>query len=396
MIASQIGKIFLEAYNEKYETDYDARGFFIEVFYPLFFNQRKYMMTAGNSPLENPKLSWEDMILGKKPFETTEQRRDRYDKLISKIDETEADASIARGYYSLDVNATTSGQVTDLQLPISKDDVFASWIGDALGVGVQGGLSIMFNDKRILLDIYDGWKLYRDVLNNTSKLKGNQINTWNGQWLSHYYDDRDYTPESPMAGFNPYITGTSGLMSIDTTPWTKILIGMARKYASMQILGYVYSIGQTNTTIGFIPFNLDRIRKPSMLYKKYFGMENGRNAEKLWGTRRLCADFRQDAKRKQISSAQCQQVFEPEAEQYTDDSICVYRPDNRSVGIVQRLDFPEIIEQEEDLQTESFLGFHVHTDDIFGAAAHRDDSGTYDKINADSPGKLILGSGIVL
>ena len=191
MIASQIGKIFLEAYNEKYGTDYDARGFFIEVFYPLFFNQRKYMMTAGNSPLENPKLSWEDMILGKKPFETTEQRRDRYDKLISKIDETEADASIARGYYSLDVNATTSGQVTDLQLPISKDDVFASWIGDALGVGVQGGLSIMFNDKRILLDIYDGWKLYRDVLNNTSELKGNQINTWNGQWLSHYYDDRD-------------------------------------------------------------------------------------------------------------------------------------------------------------------------------------------------------------
>ena len=284
MIASSIGKIFLEAYNEKHGTDYDARSFFIEVFYPLFFDQRKYMMTAGNSPLENPKLSWEDMILGKKPFETPEQRLDRYDKLISKIDETEADASIARGYYSLDVNATTSGQVTDLRLPISKDDVFASWVGDALGVGVQGGLSIMFNDKRILLDIYDGWKLYRDALDNASMLKGNQINTWNGQWLSHYYDDRDYSPESPMAGFNPFVTGTSGLLSIDTISWTKILIGMARKYTSMQILGYVYSIGQTNTTIGFIPFNLDQIRKPSMLYRKYFGMDNGRNAEKLWGT----------------------------------------------------------------------------------------------------------------
>ncbi len=284
MIASSIGKIFLEAYNEKYGTDYDARRFFIEVFYPLFFDQTKYMMTAGNSPLENPKLSWEDMILGKKPFETLEQRRNRYAKLISKIDDTEADASIARGYYSLDVNATTSGQVTDLQLPISKEDVFASWIGDALGVGVQGGLSIMFNDKKILLDIYDGWKLYRDALNNTSMLKGNQINTWNGQWLSHYYDDRDYSPESPMAGFNPFVTGTSGLLSIDTISWTKILIGMARKYTSMQILGYVYSIGQTNTTIGFIPFNLDQIRKPSMLYRKYFGMDNGRNAEQLWGT----------------------------------------------------------------------------------------------------------------
>lgn len=38
------------------------------------------MMTAGNSPLENPKLSWEDMIKGKKPFETAERRKERIDK----------------------------------------------------------------------------------------------------------------------------------------------------------------------------------------------------------------------------------------------------------------------------------------------------------------------------
>lgn len=29
------------------------------------FDQNKYMMTAGNSPLENPKLSWDDMTKGK-------------------------------------------------------------------------------------------------------------------------------------------------------------------------------------------------------------------------------------------------------------------------------------------------------------------------------------------
>lgn len=284
MIASAIGKLFIEAYNEKFGTDYDARKFFVEVFYPLFFGYEKYMMTAGNSPLENPKLSWDDMILGKKPFETEEQRRGRYGSLMSKIDDSEADASIARGYYSLDVNATTSGQVTDIRLPISKGDVFASWIGDALGVGVQGGLSILFNDKRILLDIYDGWNLYREALNDTDMLKGNQINTWNGQWLSHYYDDRIYTPELPMAGFNPFATGTSGLLSVETVSWTRVLIGLAKKYSSMQVLGYVYSIGQTNTTIGFIPFNLGQIRKPSKLYREYFGMDNGRNAEMLWGT----------------------------------------------------------------------------------------------------------------
>ena len=284
MITSNIGKIFLDAYNEEYGTSYDARTFFLEQFYPLFFDQNKYMMTAGNSPLENPKLSWDDMIKGKKPFETPEQRKIRFEKLIKKIEESEADASIARGYASLDVAATTSGQVTDLKLPNSQEEIYASWIGDALGIGVQGGFSILFSNKEILLDIFEGWKLYRTSLNETTMLKGNQINTWNGQWLSHYYDTREYDADMPLAGYNPYNVNKDGIISIDTQTWTKILIGISKKYRNAQILGYIYSIGQTNTTIGFIPFNLNQIRRPIHLYEKIFGMSNGRNAESLWGT----------------------------------------------------------------------------------------------------------------
>ena len=284
MITSNIGKIFLDAYNEEYGTNYDARGFFLEQFYPLFFDQNKYMMTAGNSPLENPKLSWDDMIKGKKPYETPEQRKSRFEKLIKKIDESEADASIARGYASLDVTATTSGQVTDMRLPDSQEEIYTSWIGDALGIGVQGGFSILFSKKEILLDIFKGWKLYRESLNKTSMLKGNQINTWNGQWLSHYYDDRLYDEKMPLAGYNPYNTNKDGLINIDTQTWTKILIGISRKYDNSQLLGYIYSIGQTNTTIGFVPFDLSQIRRPIHLYKKIFGMHNSRNAEDLWGT----------------------------------------------------------------------------------------------------------------
>lgn len=284
MITSNIGKIFLDAYNEKYGTSYDARTFFLEQFYPLFFDQNKYMMTAGNSPLENPKLSWDDMIKGKKPFETPEQRKIRFEKLIKKIEESEADASIARGYASLDVTATTSGQVTDLKLPNSQEEIYTSWIGDALGIGVQGGFSILFSNKEILLDIFEGWKLYRKCLNETSMLKGNQINTWNGQWQSHYYDPREYNADMPLAGYNPFNVNKDGIISIDTQTWTKILIGISKKYRNAQILGYIYSIGQTNTTIGFIPFDLTQIRRPIHLYEKIFGMSNGRNAESLWGT----------------------------------------------------------------------------------------------------------------
>ncbi len=282
MITSNIGKIFLDAYNEKYGTSYDARTFFIEQFYPLFFDQNKYMMTAGNSPLENPKLSWDDMIKGKKPYESPEQRKSRFDKLMKKIDESEADASIARGYASLDITATTSGQVTDMKLPNSQEEIYASWIGDALGVGVKGGFSILFCNKEILLDIFKGWKQYRERLNENSILKGNQINTWNGQWLSYYYDDRVYVENAPSSNFAPY-TNNNGIWSIATQTWTIILIGISKKYSNAQVLGYIYSIGQTNTTIGFIPFNLAQIRRPIQLYKKIFGMEDGRCAESLWG-----------------------------------------------------------------------------------------------------------------
>ena len=284
MITSNIGKIFLDAYNEKYGTSYDARTFFLEQFYPLFFDQNKYMMTAGNSPLENPKLSWDDMIKGKKTYETPEQRKCRFEKMIKKTDKSEADMSIARGYASLDIAAPTSGQVTDLKLPNSQEESYASWIGDALGVGVQGGFSILFSKKEILLDIFEGWKLYRKCLNETSMLKGNQINTWNGQWLSHYYDPREYDADMPLAGYSPYNTNKDGIINIDTQTWTKILIAVSKKYRNSQILGYIYSIGKTNKTIGFIPFDLTQIRRPIHLYEKIFGMSDGRNAESLWGT----------------------------------------------------------------------------------------------------------------
>jgi hypothetical protein len=284
MITSNIGKIFLDAYNEEYGTSYDARTFFLEQFYPLFFDQNKYMMTAGNSPLENPKLSWDDMIKGKKPYETPEQRKSRFEKKIKKTDKSEADMSIARGYASLDIAAPTSGQVTNLKLPNSQEESYASWIGDALGVGVQGGFSILFSKKEILLDIFEGWKLYRKCLNETSMLKGNQINTWNGQWLSHYYDPREYDADMPLAGYSPYNTNKDGIINIDTQTWTKILIAVSKKYRNAQILGYIYSIGKTNKTIGFIPFDLTQIRRPIHLYEKIFGMSNGRNVESLWGT----------------------------------------------------------------------------------------------------------------
>lgn len=284
MIAASIGKIFLDAYNEKYESKYNAKDFFVEKYYELFYNHNKYMMSAGNSPLENPKLSWDKMRSGIIPYESIEKRNERFTKTVEKIEAGPADASIAIGFPTLDLTATTSGQVTNLDLPIRTDDVYLSWIGSGFGIGVQSGLSILFSNKKILLDLYEGWRLYRKCLNKTPGLRGNQINTWNGQWLAHRYNNNAYDESNPLASFNPFGSMKDGGMEVITEAWTQVLVGIARNFPDTSLIAYVYSLGQTNVTVGFVPFDLPRIRQPYDLYEKFFGTTQREQVEQLFGT----------------------------------------------------------------------------------------------------------------
>ena len=284
MIAVNIGKTFLKTYNEKHNKAYSAKELFVEIYYELFYNHPKYMMTGGNSPLENPKISWEPMRTGKIPYETEEKRRTRFDAFIKKASSAKADASIAIGFPSLDMTATTSGQLTNLELPFNEDDVYLSWIGSGLGIGIQGGLSILFDNPQLLLDIFDGWVIYRDYLNRTPQLRGNQINTWNGQWIAHRYNPRLYDEQDPTAQFNGISSSKDGGLEVNTQSWTAVMIGICRAFPDSQLTGYVYNLGQTNTTIGFIPFRLPQIKRPIDLYEKYFGTSKRAEAEQLFGT----------------------------------------------------------------------------------------------------------------
>jgi hypothetical protein len=73
-------------------------------------------------------------------------------------------------------------------------------------------------------------------------------------------------------------------MEVVTQSWLKVLIGIARNYPESTITAYVYSLGQTNITMGFIPFELPRIRSPFELYAKYFGEFHKDLPEQLFGT----------------------------------------------------------------------------------------------------------------
>ena len=278
MVTTNIGKIFLQAYNVKYEKNYTAKDFFDKVFFPLVLDSPKYLQWVQNSPFVQMKQGQRVETL------TSEERREKLSEFHQKILMGSQDASVALGYAASEEKgfATTSGQVTNMELSITAEDVYLSWIGACLGLGVKGGISILFDQPALVLDIFEGWAVYRKLLDEVPSLKGNQLSSaWNAQWLIHKYS-RLFNPKNPFAHLDPY-EEKAGVMGIKVESWTLLLIRICQHYTNPKVLGYVYGFGQMNTTIGFIPFVLSQIRRSFDFYDRLFQMEREK-AEPLWGT----------------------------------------------------------------------------------------------------------------
>ena len=288
MIASVIGQTFLDEYNKTQNSQYTPKAFFAEVFVPLFFDYPRYLMKGGNAPLDNPKIK-----KGHPP--NKEERAERIQKTINLI-ETNPAGSSAIGYPSVDFEATTSGQVTNMDLNITPEQVYLSWIGGALGIGVNGGLCIFFNHPQILMDTFKGWKIYRQLLKDTPGMKGNQIETWNGQWVADFYGVDENNGES-FTNFDA-LDASKDVIQLKTQSWVSLLFEISKQFPNQNLVGYVYSYGQTNTTLGFIPFKMYEIQRPMQLYKKYFGeLEFTKDQKKIkdiygtnYGLRAACAN----------------------------------------------------------------------------------------------------------
>ncbi len=276
MIAANIGKIFLDAYNEKYQSNYTAKEFFVEKYWSLFYNNEKYMQWITNSAF-NPGNHLGDI--------STEGRKLKLTSLINSISQNKFDEKNVIGYSISDLTGTTSGQVTNLELPIKENEAYLSWIGSGFGIDLDG-FSILIPNANILLDIYEGWAFYRDYLNKTTNLKGNQIDAWNSQWLRHRYHKLTYDPDNPYALFNPLDVNNEGKIVIGKLPWSKVLFGLAKEYPSLTFTSYVYKLGfnTPNVTIGFIAMLLPKVKYTTDLYEKIFGMSNKLLAESFFGT----------------------------------------------------------------------------------------------------------------
>ncbi len=285
MIAATIGRTFLNAWNSKYQKEYSAKEFFENEYFPLFFDHPKYMLWIMNSPFVQMKKGQKPELL------THEERLEKLNELQDKIDSGFRDASVAIGFPASEEKkfATTSGLVTDLNYQSDAEDVYLSWIGGGLGVGVAGGYSIFFDNPQVLLTLYEGWKVYRRLLNDPTldKLAGNKINSWNGQWLIFFSIDYEENPDFGYLTNCGFFKQNEKEIVIDTIFWTKLYFTLSEKLSDETVIAYVYSLADTNKTIGFIPFRFMQGRSIFDIYKKLFGendaLKQKKDYENLFG-----------------------------------------------------------------------------------------------------------------
>lgn len=278
MITTIVGRTFLKAYNQKYNQNYSAKGFFEKVYFELFFNHNKYLMSGGNSPFENPKISWEKMAKGILPYETREERIERLSRFIDKAENTgpTLDMGIAPGFPAAENTAITSGLVSDIRIKNDEDDIYFAWFGASLGIGVAGGLNLLINDPQITLETFEGWKFYRKYLNDPTleKLRGNQINSWNGQWLT-YKLGNSFTNNFTFSDLEQekIFKMDANLAEVDTVNWSNLFFSLSNQFPEKVLNAYIYSFGQTNKTIGFIPIYLKAGKRLKDTFKQLYHTE---------------------------------------------------------------------------------------------------------------------------
>lgn len=262
MYTSFIGKKFIALYNQQEGKDLTAKDFFENVFFELFFEDESHLMHVGNSPFfQKPKEEDVKKSGGKALAQLNNLRNN--------IETDAPNMAIYVGYAAKDIQGTTSGQVSSIDVKTDANDMYASWIGQALGVGVQGGFVMLLDRPEILLAVYEGWKYYRMFLTQSSSVKDKQIETWNGHWLCHRIG-KNYHPDDPLQHFHLETENVLGKIAIPTNKWVSVVFALAQQYPDTMMTAYCYNLSQTNTTLGFINLLLPQVSEMYELRDRIF------------------------------------------------------------------------------------------------------------------------------
>lgn len=283
MYIANIGRSFLKIYNKNMHTDYSAKELFEKIVFEKFFNHEKYFKWVVNSPFvqsigkENKKL-YPDF---------SSQQKFKLERLYEKIhdEEIEIDTSYAPGFFTSDITADTSGQVTNMDFKITEDDIFCAWIGIGFGIEVEGKQVWYINKEKILWQLFKGWDEYRRILELESiQLKPNEIDAWNGVWLYHLYDEKKFSDKIHIDDYLSKNKSKKYNYSLESRSWSSMIFTLAKIFPDERLIinssRYIYD-KQKFVSLGFLRLDLPEVSKLEDLFKSLYAKNESISNRKL-------------------------------------------------------------------------------------------------------------------
>lgn len=247
------GYHLVDEYNATRGANLSVRRFFTDVAAPLLFGDDGDSVFISNSPFFQKKSV--------QKLEGSERLEAAMEDLLAKVEEGEYYGAVFPGGPAKGTEQATASCVTDVDFGLTPDDIYAAWLGYACGLLVEGGLLVF--DKAACLSVFEGWKAYRRFVNSTPKMKWKQLGVWNAYWAI----------DRPDGGKPPTLEQHStAATKLQTAPWGKTLLGLARLSPEPRTL-YVTQYGQTNTTIGYLPFRAADLHSLADLYQSLVASE---------------------------------------------------------------------------------------------------------------------------
>lgn len=259
------GRQLLQLLSQERGQEIEARNFFNEEFWPVFFDaeDKQHLMQVTNSPFFQGAYK---KSAKKEEIPLPLYRKQKFWENVKEATAEGAlpDGSIGVGYMAGSADAATFSQVTDLDFSVSEDQLLCSWFGGALGIGFGGGYNFLPNHPKLLHFIAEGWRYYRRTLQETPGLKGRQIETWNGLWFRYGLRKR-HDPEAAFRrlsqNLDQHLKRSGAELSLERPEWSDQVFELAREFGDQPLQLQGYSYGQMNKTLGYLMVQLPTIRR---------------------------------------------------------------------------------------------------------------------------------------
>ncbi|TAD81367.1 MAG: hypothetical protein EAY75_17855, partial [Bacteroidetes bacterium] len=270
----EIGRKLLEVFNEGKTQPLNAKDFFDQVMFPVFFDTEidsLHLMTGGNSAFGQPAYAKKErgsQSLGR-------LRREIFRNDVSKVlsGERNIGYSTLIGFSADDLDGTTTGQVSHLRPSIGENEIYYTWIGAACGIGIAGGINILIDSQQLLNYLLQGWFYYRRFLTENTNFKGRQVETWNGLWVVYGFGatdpDESYRRVLDKLPEHQGITAKKESNLSERPDWFQMFLGFVQsKHLPYGLNAYAYKHGQMNTTLGFLRLEMEPIKTLTEIFSR--------------------------------------------------------------------------------------------------------------------------------